>query len=129
MPLDAGVEVISVGALAFKRFMAIAEVVNKPVAVVTDNDGKPAEARGRYATKAKNIRLCISGDATLPSLEQQLVASNDLMTINAVLGKSFGTAEEARIWMTANKTEAALRIFDASAAMNYPDYIRDAVAE
>ncbi|MBX3220875.1 MAG: AAA family ATPase [Labilithrix sp.] len=129
MPLDAGVEVISVGALAFKRFIAIGKVVKKAVAVVTDNDGDPAAARKRYATDALNIKLCVSDEATLPSLEQQLVASNSLETINAALGKDFATTEDARVWMTANKTEVALRIFESATAISYPQYIRDAVDE
>jgi putative ATP-dependent endonuclease of the OLD family len=129
MPLDVGVEVISVGALAFRRFLAISEIVEKPVVVVTDNDGEPAKTRERYATKAKSIRVCISEDASLPSLEPQLVASNDLETINTALGKSFDSREAACEWMTANKTEAALRIFDADTAITYPEYIRDAIAE
>lgn len=40
MPLDKGVEVISVNSLAFKRFLDIARLLKIDVTVVTDNDGK-----------------------------------------------------------------------------------------
>lgn len=129
LPLEAGVEVISVGALAFKRFMEIAEVTHRPLAVVTDNDGQSEKARTRYATTATNITLCISDDDTLPSLEQQIVAANDLDTMNAVLGRTFSDLVKARGWMTANKTEAALLVFDSETSIKYPDYIRAAVEE
>jgi hypothetical protein len=39
MPIEAGVDVISVRALAFKRFLAIAKLLKLLVDVVTDNDG------------------------------------------------------------------------------------------
>jgi predicted ATP-dependent endonuclease of OLD family len=39
MPLEAGVEVISVNALAFKRFLDIAKLLEIDTYVVTDNDG------------------------------------------------------------------------------------------
>jgi predicted ATPase len=130
LPLDSGVEVISVGSLAFPRFMAIAKVVGKPLAVVTDNDGKPADKRERYAlSNSANIQLCMDDDVALPSLEQQIVAVNELETLNAVLGKNCATKEEARDWMTNNKTDAALRIFDSPTPINYPNYIGVAIGE
>lgn len=129
MPLEDGVEVISVGALAFKRFMEISEVTHKPLAIVTDNDGDAAKKRRWYATSATNITLCVSDDDTLPSLEQQIVAVNDLDTINAALSESFVSLEKAQRWMVDNKAEAALRIFDSETPIVYPDYICVAVDE
>jgi len=43
LPIEDGVDVISVAGLAFKRFLEIAKLVEKPVAVITDNDGKYQE--------------------------------------------------------------------------------------
>lgn len=40
MPLDDGVDVISVNSLAFRRFLEIAVLLDRVVAVVIDNDGK-----------------------------------------------------------------------------------------
>ena len=38
LPIEKEIDVISVG-LTFKRFLEIADIIKKPVAVVTDNDG------------------------------------------------------------------------------------------
>lgn len=129
LPLAAGVEVIAVGALAFRRFMAIAELLGTPVVVVTDNDGDPAGARERWVTSAENIKVCI-GDDSGPSLEQQIVAVNDLAVLNVVLGRTDASKEAALKWMTAkgNKAEAALRIFDSKTRIRYPSYIDDAIS-
>src|SRR5690606_15304907 len=42
MPLEDGVDVISVNSLAFKRFLQIAVKLSRTVDVVTDNDGDVA---------------------------------------------------------------------------------------
>ncbi len=49
LPLEDGVDVISVGALAFKRFLEIAELLNLDVRVITDNDGNVAALKTKYA--------------------------------------------------------------------------------
>ena len=71
----------------------------------------------------------MSDDADLPSLEQQVVASNDLETLNMVLGGKHATKESALNWMISNKTEAALRIFDTPTRMTFPSYVDDTVSE
>lgn len=49
LPLEDGVDVISVGALAFKRFLEIAEPLTLDVRVVTDNDGDVLALKSKYA--------------------------------------------------------------------------------
>ena len=39
LPIEDGIDVISVQSLAFKRFLDIANLLEKKVAVITDNDG------------------------------------------------------------------------------------------
>ena len=41
LPIEDGVDVISVQSLAFKRFLDIANLLNKNVAVITDNEIDP----------------------------------------------------------------------------------------
>jgi predicted ATP-dependent endonuclease of OLD family len=41
LPLEAGIEVISVYSLAFKRFLEIARALTLDTRVVTDNDERP----------------------------------------------------------------------------------------
>src|SRR5690606_38104463 len=62
LPIESGIDVISVGT-AFLRFLEIAEKLNKPVAVVTDNDGDIPAVELKYenylGVKAKpNISIC-----------------------------------------------------------------------
>lgn len=129
LPLDAGVEVISVGGLAFLRFIDIAKALGTEVSVVTDNDGKSATKRARYTLKPhpQNIRLCISDDDSMPSLEHQMANANGLAVVNAVLGRSFRSIEEATTWMAGNKTDAALAFFDTPESVRFPDYIEAAI--
>jgi len=58
-------------------------------------------------------------------LEPQFVASNDLATLNAVLGDNYGSKDEAVEAMTADKTGAALAIFESNTAINMPEYITE----
>ncbi|GHT08256.1 hypothetical protein AGMMS49532_02830 [Endomicrobiia bacterium] len=39
LPIEKEIDVISVKGLAFKRFLDVAKMIKKPVAVVADNDG------------------------------------------------------------------------------------------
>jgi putative ATP-dependent endonuclease of the OLD family len=48
LPIEDGIDVISVGT-SFLRFLEIAEKINKPVAVITDNDGDVAALSKKYA--------------------------------------------------------------------------------
>ena len=130
LPLDDGVEVISVNSLAFKRFLEIAAALNLPVAVVTDNDGAPDKVTAKYKDYAEeqNIRICFSPEATLPTLEPHLLASNGLATISALLGMEFADEGSALDYMTKNKAAVALRLFEAPDGLQIPEYIQNAVA-
>ncbi len=48
-PLADGIDVISVG-LAFERFLSIAKLIGKKVAIVTDNDGNPEKLAKKIRT-------------------------------------------------------------------------------
>jgi predicted ATPase len=131
LPIEDGVDVISVRGLQAKRFLDIAVPLEKPTVVVNDNDGDPAVIRARYAayTKHSFIKVCIGqGDAR--TLEPQLVEANGLEVINKVLGKKYKTTAELVTHMTNsnNKTDCALAIFETTEPIAMPEYIRDAVA-
>ncbi len=49
MPLEDGVDVISVNSLAFKRFLEIAVLLKKTADIVTDNDADVAALEKKYA--------------------------------------------------------------------------------
>lgn len=125
-PSAHGVDIISVKSLAFKRFLQIAERLQIPVKVVTDNDGDAAALRERYADFINAIYY--DSDESAPSLEEQLLKANSLAQINIVLRKAF--ADEAALlkYMKGNKTDTALAIFNSTHAIRFPDYVQRAIA-
>lgn len=129
-PINHGIDVISVG-LSFKRFLELAVPLKRQTAVVTDNDGHdPADILARYSDFAEHgfITVHVGDMAGGKTLEPQLLAANDLGTLNEIFGKSFATDQELVDWMTENKTTCALAIFDSDTTIKMPGYIQDAVA-
>ncbi|MED5549259.1 MAG: AAA family ATPase [Pseudomonadota bacterium] len=129
MPLGAGVEVISVS-LAFKRFLDVAQKLNLAVTVVRDNDGDAAAKKALFADyeSAAGIKICIDGDNTLRSLEPQLLAANGRDKLNRMLGTACATDDELLSYMTGNKADSALALFESKEKLTIPGYIQDAVA-
>lgn len=131
MPLAAGVDVISVRSLAFKRFLEIAVLMNLRVDVVTDNDGDLDALRLKYTNylDRAQIKVHYDKDVNYPTLEPQLLKVNGRKMLNTILGKNFQTDDELLTYMKANKTETALRIFETQEAWVIPPYIEAAIAQ
>jgi predicted ATP-dependent endonuclease of OLD family len=130
LPISQGIDVISVNGLSFLRFLAIADQLNILVSVVTDNDGnydQHIEEKYKDYEQSKAIQVFASKDNSNPSLEDQLAAANDIALLNAVLGTKEKAISDLIAYMKNNKTECALRIFDSSKSIKYPDYIRNAI--
>lgn len=129
LPLESGVEVISVRALAFKRFLDIAALLKLKVVVVTDNDGCAEKLGEKYADYEAhpNIKICHSADNALRTLEPHLLAANGRDKLNSVFGRYDGTDAELLSFMEANKSECALRFLDTGEAVTIPQYIQDAI--
>jgi hypothetical protein len=129
LPIEDGIDIMSLDALAAKRFLDIAVPLQKPAVVVTDNDGDPAAAAAKYAayTHHSFIRLCI-GKGEPRTLEPQLLAANSLAILNKVLGKNYKTDDDLLKYMKRNKTDCALTIFESPETITMPEYIREAVA-
>ena len=129
LPLEDGVEVITVAGLAFKRFLEIAKRLKLTVAVVTDNDGDPPAVAAKYADYAGDPTISIhyDTDQELPTLEPQLLEKNNRATLNTALGRDDTDDDALLKWMTNNKTECALRLFTTKAPILIPDYIAHAV--
>jgi len=128
-PLQDGVEVISVNALAFRRFLEIAKVLRIQACVVTDNDGNVAAVTKKYAEyeKEEYIRVLFSEDETLETLEPHILSVNGREKLNRVLGTSHSTNEEILSYMKNNKTECALRILESTEEIGVPEYIQNAI--
>lgn len=132
MPLEMGVDVITVNSLAFKRFLEIASQLDIKVDVITDNDGKIEELKTKYKDyignfAKKNIQIHFDEDVTFKTLEPQLLKVNSLTCINKILGKSFATDDELLKFMESNKTENALRFFESDTQWAVPEYIANAI--
>ncbi|MAU95677.1 MAG: ATP-dependent endonuclease [Fulvimarina sp.] len=129
MPLEQGVDVISVNSLAFKRFLQIAVAMKKEADVVTDNDGKVDALKTKYADflDAVGISVQYDDDETASTLEPQLMKKNGLKVINAVLDKNFADEQAAIDHMIDNKSATALKFFETDVDWEAPDYIGRAI--
>ena len=135
LPIEDGIDVISVRGLSFKRFLDIAKSISKNVAVVTDNDGDYA---GRITNKYKDyegiacIQVFASDNNDLHTLEPQFVKVNsdnlaDMRSIIDIKEVDYPTWEKVSDYMEHNKTDWALDVFKSEKKFNYPDYIIKAI--
>lgn len=129
MPLEDGIDVISVNSLAFKRFLAIAILLKRETDVVTDNDGNVDALKKKYSDYlgCEGISIQFDDDEEYKTLEPQLMKKNGLKVINNILEKSFEDEAEAIEFMVKNKADTSLRFFETSIAWKAPDYIARAV--
>ncbi|MDR3547747.1 MAG: AAA family ATPase [Candidatus Pacebacteria bacterium] len=132
LPIEDGTDVISVRGLSFKRFLDIATLLGTKVVVVTDNDGdydrKITAKYSDYAPHA-NITISASTDNDLPTLESHLVALNDTAQLNAILGREGGVKDTLLAFMldSDNKADDALKIFNSTTTIVFPDYVTRAI--
>ena len=98
--------------------------------IVTDNDGKTLDqVRSRFSAYLDEdvVSLHVGADPTLPTLEPQIAAANNLETLNAVLGRNFDTNSALVDHMLNDKTGCALKIFESPIQIQLPEYLRDVV--
>lgn len=142
LPIDHGVDIITVGALAFKRYCDIAIVLQKNVAVVTDNDSNiQANITEKYEgyVGRPNIRFFYETNEELKTIEPSVLAVNcdgnnaPTTVFKSAISKngSMLNLDYERIlsFMSNNKAEWALRVFDSEFNIEYPKYIKDVVNE
>lgn len=130
LPLESGVEVISVRALAFKRFLDIAKLLKIDTCVVTDNDGDAKAVVTKYAEykEYKSIKICFDPDKTCQTLESQLLKVNGREKLNSILDTEYQDDESLLKHMGGNnKTDTALKIFDSDETIAVPSYIQKAI--
>jgi len=128
-PLQAGVEIISVNALASKRFLEIARALKRDTSVVTDNDRNAKAVEEKYADYSTEayIHVCYSTDNSLYTLEVHLQHLNPREKLNRILNRQFEDEATLLDYMLKNKTECALKILDSNETIVMPEYIRNAV--
>jgi predicted ATP-dependent endonuclease of OLD family len=130
LPIDNGIDVISVGR-SHKRFAELAIRLGRRVWLVTDNDRKTIEEVKQRFSKVlgdERVTLHTADDPRLNTLEPNLVAANELSTLNSALRTKHSTKEDVLKAMLADKTASALAIFESGIRLNMPKYIRDVIA-
>jgi len=130
LPIEHGVDVLSVRGTSGPRFLDVAKAIGHAADVIADNDGEYEKTSKRYAAYiGAGIRLCMDADNTLPTLEYQVAAVNDVRLLNKVFGRKDKSVEDARNYMLANKTEWALAAFETTDQIDIPAYMQTALAE
>ena len=147
LPIEDQIDVISVGT-SFLRFLEIAEKLNVPTVVVTDNDGDVEALDIKYSdyigpNKKENIKICYdkvvdSGDLYIGNkeynyntLEPKIIKANNenLELFNALFDTKYTEINQLRKYMKNHKTECALAIFESNKDINFPDYILEAIKD
>lgn len=135
LPIEDGIDVISVK-LTFKRFLNIAVKIGQQVAVITDND---CDFDNNITQKYKDfegiehIKIFADKRNELNTLEPQMVDANksNLGNFCAVLdvdNSKYNSLEKISKHMEADKPAWALKVFESQKTVQFPEYIRNAVA-
>lgn len=133
LPIEAGVDVMSVGGVAFKRYCELAKLIEKKIVVVTDNDRNVTGVIEKYSEYSTILKLCIENDDTLFTLEPSVLCANKetFKDFKEIIYK--GTDKEAISYdgllefMRKNKTEWSMRVFLSKQKIKYPKYILEAI--
>lgn len=122
-----GIDVISMRDLALKRCLELCSALDKPVAALRDNDGFEPNGLRLDVSRwlASDRRELFIGDvAHGKTLEPQLIYHNDEAELRKVLGIT--AAADLAIWMSREKTDAAIRIASSDLTITPPTYMRNA---
>lgn len=146
LPIEDEIDVISVGT-SFLRFLEIADLIKKNTVVVTDNDGDIEALNKKYENYLGNnkkhyvkiqydknthidqgdLKSKNGGKFNYDTLEPCILRANDLATLNSILGLNKESDDELIKYMVSNKTECALKIFDTTEKIKFPEYIEEAI--
>ena len=138
LPIEDGIDVMTLQGLSFLRYLQI------KTAVVSDNDGDYEAIKEKYAdymgdNKKEYVDICIDSQIdtghlrsinkkfNYNTLEPKLLKENSLQVFNDILGKAYKSEDELLKYMKRNKTECALKIFNSSKRIKYPEYIMKAI--
>ena len=139
LPISDGIDIITVNSLAFKRYCDIALLMDKPLSIVTDNDGDVkkhiTEKYKDYLNKGK-LTFFYQSDESLKTVEPSVLEVNLENSVPSEVFKRAISKSESMTnkdkdsilaFMLAHKTEWALRVFDSVEKIQYPRYIHDAI--
>ena len=137
LPSADGIDIFVVGSLSFKHYCNIAILMNKSIAVVTDNDGnKKKNIIDRYEKYSNNnITFYYEENNSLNTIEPSVLSSNSTDNIPNesfvnIIYKSKNKYDKNTIlnFMLNHKVEWALRVFEDKNNIAYPQYIKNVIA-
>jgi len=141
LPIQDGIDIITVGALAFKRYCDICILLNKKVVIVTDNDGNIQEnimEKYKDYIMYDNLKFIYEKNENLNTIEPSVLNANctnnePTKEFKEAISKDKSLINKKREgilkFMLANKTEWAMRVFESDKKIVYPEYIKDAIKQ
>ena len=139
LPADDGIDIIAVESLAFKRFADIANLIDKEIVIVTDNDGNIEEnILKKYSDYLcrENLKFFYEKNIEFNTIEPSVLNENcddgqPTRSFKQAISKK-GSLESRDYdgilkFMEGNKTEWAFRIFESEISIRYPEYIQNVV--
>ncbi|WP_372631978.1 ATP-dependent endonuclease [Cohnella sp.] len=143
LPIQNEIDVISIGT-SFLRFLEIAKLLNKPVTVVTDNDGDIDALKKKYKNylgdnAKENIKICFDDEVdegnlvigknpfNYNTLEPKLLKVNNLDKLNTIFETDYTHHDDMHKYMKSKKTECALKVFETEELIVFPEYILEAI--
>jgi predicted ATPase len=131
LPIADGIDVISVQALAFRRFLELGKNLRVKIAVVTDLDSDDSDEIARKRFSDFEVPGLVQGFVGKVSngrtLEPQLLAAAGGQEIADALEIPYTSDGDVLEYMAKHKTDAALKLFNRSDYITMPEYIEAAV--
>lgn len=131
LPIDDGIDVMSVNGTAFKSYCELAKLIDKQIVIVTDNDGSLQKVHERYEKYNDIISLCVEDDENLNTLEPSVLNVNkdnfDVFKSIIYKGNKDLSYDALCEFMLNNKAEWAMRVFQSEEKILYPKYIMKAI--
>lgn len=131
LPIDAGIDVMSVNGTAFKSYCELALLIEKKIVIVTDNDRSLKKVHERYKKYSDVVSLCVEDDEKLYTLEPSVLNANkdNFDDFKSIIYKRNDdlSYDDLCKFMLNNKTEWAMRVFKSEKNIKYPKYILNAI--
>lgn len=127
LPIEDGIDVISVKGIQARRFLKLAKNLPIKIAVVTDNDGNYANnITERYKDYlSDNVYVFSNTNDEQNTLEPSFAACNDESALKDLL--SYTGEKSISEYMQTCKSEWAYQIFYSDKQFNFPDYINECI--
>lgn len=127
LPIEDGIDVISVKGIQARRFLKLAKDLPMKIAVVTDNDGDyDNNIIERYKDYlSDNVQIFSNTSNDQNTLEPSFAACNDETDLKTFLG--YDGKKTVSEYMQTCKSEWAYQIFYKDNQFNFPDYINECI--